>query len=456
MARGTWREDPEENARLQSLKGFLHTEESTTPWWGMPGVSDHWKTLTTPTEYHKPMKLEELSSSPAVAGELLSQYKSEGKGGTAQYTDPIHGAGKLYVNKQTGGEIRFIPEEKNQASYKQTEASLGTMDAVQQAVSMAGGLRMGVRKQTPQVRTTHKGDLRNKFSKWERSNLAAPVNQTPTSTKPTVKPNTTAGSLKHQSSRYDSGVDYVYKAAVIRGLNPKSKVKAMGDYGSGDISTGESAPTPTVRDHAWLVEQGKKVMRALNRKKPDYDTAYDWLSTWAPWGGHVYQTASAQEPGKKQHHKFPKYASAGFLLRMMELAHQGKADIKDILQLHNLAHYYSLAMGGGKWGIQNVYADPHDAGHMLARNMGWEHKGKPFQKVSQELLTLDTPEEVAYAMVDFIKTKGKPSLEAMLNLEKIYQEAFGTLNPEQMREFIFERAREKAEIMKKFLSEETN
>lgn len=69
-------------------------------------------------------------------------------------------------------------------------------------------------------------------------------------------------------------------------------------------------------------------------------------------------------------------------------------------------------------GIQNVYADPHDAGHMLARNMGWEHKGKPFQKVSQELLTLDTPEEVAYAMVDFIKTKGKPSLEAMLNLEK--------------------------------------
>lgn len=57
----------------------------------------------------------------------------------------------------------------------------------------------------------------------------------------------------------------------------------MGDYGSGDISTGESAPTPTVRDHAWLVEQGKKVMRALNRKKPDYDTAYDWLSTWAPW-----------------------------------------------------------------------------------------------------------------------------------------------------------------------------
>ena len=402
-----------------------------------PGVTEWWKTLTTPTEYHKPMRLEELSSSPAVAGELLSQYKSSGRGVTAQYTDPIHGAGTLYINKQTGGDIRFIPEEKNRASYAQTAAQFQTMVGVQQALQIAGMGAVGVRANRARQQQKQQGyDLAAKGAK----------NITPNQT--TVKPNTTAGSLKHQSSRYDPGVDYVYKAAVIRGLNPKSKVKAMGDYGSGDISTGESAPTPTIRDHAWLAEQGNKVMRALNRKKPDYDTAYDWLSTWAPWGGHVYQVASAQEPGKKQHHKFPKYASAGFLLRMMELAHQGKADLSDILQLHNLAHYYSLAMGGGKWGIQNVYADPHDAGHMLARGMGWEHKGKPFQKISKELLTLDTPEEVAYAMVDYIKTKGKPSLETMLELEKIYVEAYGGLNPEQMREFIFNRASDRINELK--------
>jgi len=404
-----------------------------------PGVTEWWKTLTTPTKYYKPMRLEELSSSPALAGNLLNQYKSGGRGVSAEYTDPEHGAGTLYINKQTGGEIRFTPTEKNQAAHAQTAAQFQTMEGVQQALQIAGMGAVGVRANRARQQQKQQGyDLAAEGAK----------NITPNQT--TVKPTTTAGNLKHQSSRHDPGYDPVYRAAVIRGISPKSKVQLKGDYSSGDISTGESAPTPTVRDHAWLAEQGKKVMRALNRKKPDYDTAYDWLSTWAPWGGHVYQVASAQEPGKKQHHKFPKYASAGFLLRMMELAHQGKADLSDILQLHNLAHHYSLAMGGGKWGIQNVHADPHDAGHMLARGMDWEHKGKPFQKISKELLTLDTPEEVAYSMVDFIKTKGKPSLETMLELEQIYVEAYGGLNPEQMREFIFNKATNRLNTMKEF------
>jgi len=424
MALGTWEVDNEKNQELQ---------ETSRPWFDAPGLREYWKTLTTPTKYHKPMRLESLSSSPAVAGELLSQYKSSGRGGTAQHTDPIHGAGTLYINKQTGGEIRFTPTEKNQASYAQTAASFQMMEGVQQALQIAGMGALGVRANRARQQQKQQGyDLAAEGAK----------NITPNQT--TVKPNTTAGSLKHQSSRHDPGYDPVYRAAVIRGISPKSKVQLKGDYSSGDISTGESTPTPTVRDNVWLAEQGKKVMRALNRKKPDYDTAYDWLSTWGPWGKHVYHVGSAQEQGKKQHHKFPKYASAGFLLRMMELAHQGKADLSDILQLHNLAHHYSLAMGGGKWGIQNVYADPHDAGHKLARDVGWEHKGKPFQKISEELLTIDSPEEVAYAMVDFIRTKGKPSLEAMISLERTYQEAYGSLNPEQMREFIFRKAREQA------------
>ena len=429
-----------EKARLANINtdgGKYETEGQNWLERTLPGVTEWWNTLTTPTEYHKPMKLEELSSSPAVAGELLSQYKSNGRGVTAQYTDPTHGAGKLYVNRQTGGEIRFIPTDKNQASYAQTAAQFQTMEGVQQAIQIAGMGAVGVRANRARIRQKQQG-----------YNLAAEGAKNITPGQTAVKPNTAAGSLNYQSSRYDIGYDPVARAAFLRGINPKSQVKAMGEYG-GKISTGEPVPTPSSRDKAWLLsEQSKKVMRALNRKDPDFDTAYDWLSTHVPWGGHVYQVASAKESGKKQHHKFPKYASAGFLLRMMELVSEGKADISDILQLHNLSYHYSLPMGGGRWGIQNVLADPHDAGHKLARDVDWEHKGRPFQKISKELLTINTPEELAYRFVDYIETKGKPSLEAMLSLEKTYQEAYGSLNPEQMRAHIFRKAREQADLIK--------
>jgi hypothetical protein len=88
------------------------------------------------------------------------------------------------------------------------------------------------------------------------------------------------------------------------------------------------------------------------------------------------------------------------------------------------------------------------AGHWLSKEVGMEFKGKPFDKISENLLKLDTPEEVAAAMVDFIQTKGKPSLDAMLNLEKEYNAAFKSLNPEQLRKFIFNKAAEEAELLK--------
>jgi len=425
MAQGTWRVDPEENAKLQ---------EESTPWWSMPGVSEYWKTLTTPTEYHKPMKLGELSSKPESADELLSQYEAGGKGISAAYTDPEHGAGKLYVNKQTGGELRFLPVEKNQASYKQTAASFQAMEGVQQALQIAG--MTGVGAQANRAR---------KQQKQQGYNLAAEGAKNITPGKTAVKPNTAAGKLKYQSSRTEIGYDPVYRATEERGLNHKvantlqmmrqereNKVELSRPptIYTGEISTGDK-PEATFSDLAWLSTQGKRLTKLLSKEDYDKDRAYNLLSTWSPFSRNIYQTMAAI-PGLKQHHKFAKYASSAFVLRMMELAHQGKADIRDIIQLHSLSYHYSLPMGGGRWGIQDVESVPHTQGHTLARMMGWEHKGKPFQKVSAELLQLDTPEEVAYALVDFMVQKGKPSLEAMLELERDYKMTFKQLSPEEL------------------------
>ena len=194
----------------------------------------------------------------------------------------------------------------------------------------------------------------------------------------------------------------------------------------------------------WSVEQRKRVNNAV--KRGDYDTAYNWLSTWGPWDKNKYGHASTiADKSSALHHKFHKYASSAFILRMMELVHQGKADLDDVLNLHGLAYKYGLPMGGGKWALQKVLKDPHDAGHWLSKKTGMELKGKPFDKMSGDLLKLDAPEEIAAAMVDYIQTKGKPSLEAMLDLEKEYQAAFKSLNPEQMRKFIFNKAAEEAQ-----------
>ena len=441
MAQGTWKVDDKENEQLQ---------EASRPWWDMPGVKDWWDDFTSDVKHYKPMSMKELNpnSTPKAAVELMTKFNSaenktifgQNKSVRIPYTSPEFGAGTLYINNQTDGEVKFNPTELNQPSYDRTNAQLGLMEGVQQTLQIAGMGAVGVRANRARQQQKQQGyDLAAEGAK----------NITPSQT--TVKPNTTAGSLKHQSSRYDPGVNYVYRAAVIRGISPNSQVKAMGDYSSGDISTGESVQKPSIRDLVWLnSEQLRLVNNRLNRKTPDIDGAYDILSTLGSWGPRVYQVASAREQGKKQHHKFAKYASAAFVLRQMELVKQGKADISDILQLHNLSYHYSLPMGGGRWGIQNVLADPHDAGHALARNVGWEHKGKPFQQISKELLTLDTPEEVAYAMVDFIKTKGKPSLEAMLSLEETYREAYGSLNPEQMRKFIFNKALNNLNDTKKY------
>ena len=202
----------------------------------------------------------------------------------------------------------------------------------------------------------------------------------------------------------------------------------------------------TRRNKTWSEEQRKKVDLAV--KKGKYDRAYNWLSTWAPWDPNIYGHKAKTIPGHTQHHKFHKYASSAFILRMMELAHQGKADLDDILNLHGLAYKYGLPMGGGRWAIQDVKTDPHIAGHWLSKESGMELKGKPFDKMSADLLKLDTPEELAAAMVDFIQTKGKPSLDEMLALEKEYQAAFKGLNPEQLREFIFNKAANRAKELK--------
>ncbi len=208
-----------EKARLANINTDGGKYEEEGPNWlerTLPGVTEWWKTLTTPTEYHKPMRIEELSSPPTRANELINQYNSSGRGVTAQYTDPIHGAGKLYVNRQTGGELRFIPEEKNQASYAQTTASFQMMEGVQQALQVAGMTGVGV--QANRARIQQKKQLED-----ARANWATPI--TPSQT--AVKPDTTAGQIVPQRTIVDPGYDAGYAAILkIRRPNPGATAAA--------------------------------------------------------------------------------------------------------------------------------------------------------------------------------------------------------------------------------------
>ena len=240
----------------------------------------------------------------------------------------------------------------------------------------------------------------------------------------------------------DTGLTINKTRQTLGTAKPLQMVGKYPEELQGGVKPGD-AYTP--RNKAWSAEQRRKVDLAVKKKK--YDRAYNWLSTWAPWDPNIYGNRAKTIEGHAQHHKFTKYASAAFILRMMELANKGKADLDDILNLHGLAYKYELPMGGGRWAIQDVKTDPHIAGHWLAKKTGMEFKGKPFDKISENLLKLDTPEEVAAAMVDFIQTQGKPSLDAMLNLEKEYNAAFKSLNPEQLRKFIFNKAANEAELL---------
>ena len=198
----------------------------------------------------------------------------------------------------------------------------------------------------------------------------------------------------------------------------------------------EEGVSKTARNQLWSHEQLKRVRKAIDRR--DYDAAYNWLSTWAPLDKNVYGNQAFKIPKHTQHHKFAKYASSSYVMRMMELVKAGKADMDDLINLHELARNFDAPIGGGKWAIQNVLSPAHTQGHTVLRTMGLEHQGKggPFQIISNELSVLNTPEEVADSMVKFIENNSRPGQEIMNKLHQEHLLRFKGLTPKAQHELL--------------------
>ena len=386
MAQGTWRVDPEVNARLQQRHKVDQLDRTHLP----EGVVPLQHKDGSVTYNYEGREYATLSDVPApswgwlnTAGEKVQQFASQ-----------LPYAQQVAQGLKIAGDITTMPGEEGFAHLSGKSAQMW-------------GVPYNIGKTMGYLAYPGPGELKALKG-------VPPLKPPPTGLVPAL-----AGVPSSVSKGVDTAID----------VGKDKPLEIRGNY-SGKTSTGFKPAKAGVRDFTWLPEQRKKVELAI--KKGKFDRAYNWLSTWAPWDKNIYQT-SAAIAGRKQHHKFPKYASSAFVLRMMELVQEGKADLDDVLHLHSLSYHYSLPMGGGRWGIQDVLSVPHDQGHVFARLMDWEHKGKPFQKISSELLALDTPEEVAHALVEFIQTKGKPSLEAMLKLEEEYSLTFRRLTPEDLR-----------------------
>jgi len=146
MALGTWKVNNEENRELQ---------ENSRSWFDAPGLRESWDKLTRKTKYHKPINIEDLSTTPKAAVDLMTKYKSkenstifgQPKPVSAEYTDKEHGAGTLSISDQGA---RFIPTEKNKAHYESQHEKIKVIDSVNETVGLFG-LANSFKKQTPKV-----------------------------------------------------------------------------------------------------------------------------------------------------------------------------------------------------------------------------------------------------------------------------------------------------------------
>jgi len=218
-----------EKARLANINTDGGKYEEEGPNWlerTLPGVTEWWKTLTTPTEYHEPMSLEEMNpkSTPLAAVQLREAYNSQdnktifgqSKPVRVPYTSKEHGAGTLYINSQTGGEVKFSPTELNQAAHAQTAAQFQTMEGVQQAIQIAGMGAVGVQANRARIRQKQQG-----------YNLAAEGAKNITPGQTAVKPDTTAGQIVPQRTIEHPGYDAGYAAILkIRRPNPGATAAA--------------------------------------------------------------------------------------------------------------------------------------------------------------------------------------------------------------------------------------
>ena len=419
-------------------------EESTKPkpkdygsGLSMPGVNEFHEELTSDFNHVPAMSLKVMnpSSTPKAAVELRAKYNSpenrtifgRSKAVSTPYNSEKYGAGTLYISRHSNGEVKFNPTELNEPSYARARRQLQLMEGVQTALSLAGGLRIGGGRRTHTVQTTSRGDPRNRFHPDEKAFMANPVTQTPTS-KPTVTPNTTAGSLNYQSSRHNIGYDAGWRA--INNLSKYSpyttselKDAAIGlqmnwkdpstidlgeidpNYTKGFIPFNTLPPPRQKQIRQQYNVQQNMADRAINYSLQNY---YEFMASGPhniTKSGILYPSPEFKrhigiikdflgEPPER-HHAQLKVADAMARLRLKELGNEQDLRIYD-----SIFDIMGMPGGGVMYGNRQelILLDrPYHSGHHKGlREAGLEPTGRPSEKLKKLFSTMNATEVVQY------------------------------------------------------------
>jgi hypothetical protein len=177
--------------------------------------------------YTKPLSLEDLGYIPEELEELKKKHAANWKDNSVNINVEGYGQGRLVINNQLGGKVRFYPDEANKAANIQTAKNLSRANEIfnlpatlSPLLSTAVGARMLV----------HRRGLNRAKSLYmkvdENLNIADAKNVTPgtstltgTTTKGTIKPGfVTDSSGQLVSPGYDTG----YRSFLQRGRNEKN------------------------------------------------------------------------------------------------------------------------------------------------------------------------------------------------------------------------------------------
>jgi hypothetical protein len=177
--------------------------------------------------YTKPLSLEDLGYIPEELEELKKKHSANWKDNSVNINVEGYGQGRLVINNQLGGKVRFYPDEANKAANIQTAKNLSRANEIfnlpatlSPLLSTAVGARMLV----------HRRGLNRAKSLYmkvdENLNIADAKNVTPgtstltgTTTKGTIKPGfVTDSSGQLVSPGYDTG----YRSFLQRGRNEKN------------------------------------------------------------------------------------------------------------------------------------------------------------------------------------------------------------------------------------------
>ena len=446
-------------ARMEERRAKPAGDESQADGQGL----SNWSKAFTDDFKHVPamsLKVMNPSSTPKAAVEVMTKYNSpenqnifgKKKPVSIPYNSEEYGAGTLYINSSTGGEVKFNPIELNEPADKRLEAQAQLYTGVQTALALAGGLRIR-RGQTPQVQTTSRGDPRNRFHPDEKAFMANPVTQTPTS-KPTVTPNTTAGSLNYQSSRHNIGYDAGWRA--INNLSKYSPytTSELKDAAIGlqmhwkDASTidlGEIDPNYTkglIPFNTLPPPRQKQIRQQYNVQQNMADRAivyslekYYEIMASGPHNitksGILYPSPEFKrhigiikdflgEPPER-HHAQLKVADAMARLRLKELGNEQDLRIYD-----SVFDIMGMPGGGVMYGNRQelILLDrPYHSGqHKGLREAGLEPTGRPSEKLKKLFSTMNATEVVQYMIqlrLDTVPFNKKARAHAYMLLKEV-------------------------------------